>query len=787
MASSDNCQAGQAGCWDARDGFKVTTMIIKKASPMANPKLQAKSPETSPDRFRALAQEGADLACLVAANEACPPDLLRTLAEHTVAKVRQRVVANPQTPVEVVAKLGSQFPEQLLDNPAFDTYLLERPDLLEGIGASALRSLVKRDICPMGFWEYAARFDDQASQLYLLMNAAAPKMAVERLLQSAHRSVKDAAQWHINLQVKPLKNWRGILTASVAKSLSVEQPNEAINALAYVVANILDMRGHAWAQEIGESDILGFRTPGFQISSLAANPSTPPSVLERLAEDKSADGWDSVAFNPSTPASLLEHLAGHKDEDIRKSVAQNPAAPPSILELLAEDKKAPVRWWVAANPSTPGYVLERLAKDRNEIVRSNVASNLSAPPAVLESLAEDKEESIRTAVAHNPCTPPRQLKRWVDDKIERLGRSIASLQTSANWDRYGDELALEGTEFFLATLAANPSTPVSALERLAKVQRKVVQRGLAQNPSTPLSVLEQLAVEKTVVVRAAVASNLSAPVVLLERLAVDDKKDVRKSIAQNNSTPGFILDRLAGDQDKGIRMSVAGNLSTPATVLERLAEDIDKVSRTAAAANPSAPMFLLEHLACSDEPDVRKSVAENRSTPGFVLARLAGDKDKNIRTCVAGNPSTPGFVLERLAEDTDAHTRTVVAGNPSSPGSVLQRMLLVSTEVSPEIIKRVTISIAGSDPLSDLMALRAQILGNLTSGTTPSASRLLGLRLPDCPAIILAKALPSTDWRERCYIASNPNAPVTSLQLLAQDGNVVVRAAAQERLNAERL
>jgi pentose-5-phosphate-3-epimerase len=750
------------------------------------PKLEATSPETSADRFRALVQEGADFASLVAANEACPPDLLRTLAEHKDAKVRQRVVANPQTPVEVVAKLGSQFPEQLLDNPAFDTYLLERPDLLEGIGASALRSLVKRDICPMGFWEYAARFDDQASQLYLLMNAAAPKMAVERLLQSAHRSVKDAAQWHVNLQVKPLKNWRGILTASVAKSLSVEQPSEAINALAYIVANILDMRGHAWAQEIGESDILRFRTPGFQISSLAANPSTPPSVLERLAEDKSADGWDSVAFNPSTPASLLERLAGHKDEDIRESVAQNPAAPPLILELLAEDKKTPVRWWVAANPSTPGYVLERLAKDRNEIVRSNVASNLSAPPAVLESLAEDKEESIRTAVAHNPCTPPRQLKRWVDDKIDRFGRTIASLQTSADWDRYGDELALESTEFFLATLAANPSTPVSALERLAKVQRKVVQRHLVQNPSTPLSVLEQLAVEKTVVVRAAVASSPSAPVVLLERLALDDQKDVRKSIAQNVSAPGFILDRLAGDADKGIRMRVAGNLSTPGSVLERLAGDEDKDTRTAAAANRSAPIFLLDHLALSDEPDVRRSVAENTSAPGFVLARLAEDEDKNTRTCVAGNPSTPVSALERLAEDTDTNIRTVVAGNPSSPGSVLQRLFLVSTEVSSEIINRVTTSVAGSDPLSDLMALRAQMLGKLTSGTTPSASRLLGLRLPYCPVVTLEKAQRSTDWRERCSVASNPNTPLAVVQLLAQDGNVLVRAAAQERLNAEK-
>lgn len=733
-----------------------------------NSKQEAKSPETSPSRLLALAQEGADLACVVAANEACPPDLLRSLAEHKDAKVRQRVVANPQTPAEVAAKLGSQFPEHLLDNPAFDIYLLERPDLLEGIGASALRSLVKRNSCPVGFLEYAAGFDDKATQLSVLTNAATPCNAVERLLQSAHPPVKEAAQWHLCLQGKLPKNWRGILTASIAKSLSVEQPNEALNALAYVVASTLSLQGYTWAEKRDEGDILHFRTPGVGIWSVAMNssapaalleqlagdldegvrqgvaqnPSTPTSVLEHLAKDKNSDVRSCVAHNPTTPRSVLEHLARDKNSAVRSLVAQNPTTPTSvrasILEHLAKDRKSEVRSWVARNPFTPLSLLEHLAEDSSEFVRRDVADNLSTPAAVLESLAEDPEDYVRSGVVENPSIPPSLLERWFYEKSEILHQKIASLrsspETSVNrWDRYADELTVGDAELFLADIARNPSTPVSTLERLTGIKRKKnIQYGLAQNPSTPVLVLESLAVEKSV----------------------------------------------------GVREGVARNPSTPVSVLERLAEDSDKDILTGVAGNPHTPLYLLERLALDNRDDVRRRVAENASTPSSVLGRLALDEYASVRKCAAENIATPVSMLERLAEDTDKDTRTAAAGNPSLPGSVMQRLFLISTDASSEIMKRVSLSVVGSDPLADLMAMRSGLLEKLTSVTSPSAFRLLGLRLPDCPAATLAKAQRSADWRERCAIASNPNSPLSVVQRLAEDGNVLVKAAALERLNA---
>jgi hypothetical protein len=45
-------------------------------------------------------------------------------------KVREAVVGNPNTPVELLFDLGAEFPSRLLANPIFMLLLLEKPDLL---------------------------------------------------------------------------------------------------------------------------------------------------------------------------------------------------------------------------------------------------------------------------------------------------------------------------------------------------------------------------------------------------------------------------------------------------------------------------------------------------------------------------------------------------------------------------------------------------------------------------------------------------------------------------------
>jgi hypothetical protein len=63
-----------------------------------------------------------------------------------------------------------------------------------------------------------------------------------------------------------------------------------------------------------------------------------------------------------------------------------------------------------------------------------------------------------------------------------------------------------------------------------------------------------------------------------------------------------------------------------------------------------------------------------------------------------------------------------------------------------------------------------------------SLKRLACLLLPDCPIPVLAKAVRSTDWKERLAIACHPRTPLAIRKQLARDGNRLVSAAASTTL-----
>lgn len=97
----------------------------------------------------------------------------------------------------------------------------------------------------------------------------------------------------------------------------------------------------------------------------------------------------TVAANPSTPPDVLEALADDSESCVRKKVAANPSAPIELIEQFADSEDSGVRVFLATNPSTPSGLLESLAADDNKLTRRNVAAHPSTPEAVREALAAD--------------------------------------------------------------------------------------------------------------------------------------------------------------------------------------------------------------------------------------------------------------------------------------------------------------------------------------------------------------------------------------------------------------
>lgn len=212
-----------------------------------SPKNEASGADTSPDRLGSLAEQNTELARLVAANWACSPELLQVLSQHADPTVRKRVVSNPPVSAEVAANLGPQFPEQLVENPAFETLLLEEPGLHGTLGDAAVRSLVKRETCPVALLEHVAGLEEEATQLAALQHPTTPIAADERLKESPHESMRYAARWHVSVASEPPADWQTILDASSSASLKIEEPSPALMALAYSIAlGFAEQRKFLW-------------------------------------------------------------------------------------------------------------------------------------------------------------------------------------------------------------------------------------------------------------------------------------------------------------------------------------------------------------------------------------------------------------------------------------------------------------------------------------------------------------------------------------------------------------
>ncbi len=401
----------------------------------------ASSTKTTPKKLKELAQISVELARLVATNTSASEELLLELARHKDERVRRSVATNPSTPVKAAMAVGSQFPEDLLNNPSFNLYILAEPNLLTGIGASALRALLKREVCPDSFFAYAASQDDEATQLAILTNPRAPKSIIQQLANSPHTRVQDTAKKHVALQSTKAdeSSWKdGFIAELLEEEKNRDKVPEAHQSLAYFLISQVDdlseLTEHelwvvrtAWTKEDRKNS---FWMATFDFSK--GNYLT--SILQIAAKSEDRDFREQIAQNPKTPTSVLKLLAKDEDERVRSEVAKSPITPiDSLMELLLEpyleDSKAKEKIISAFGdvntvaelraeylkklcaglipsyervyglmlPDCPTSVLTKCAKSALWLERCAVAQNLATPVKLLQILEKDSNAIVRDA------------------------------------------------------------------------------------------------------------------------------------------------------------------------------------------------------------------------------------------------------------------------------------------------------------------------------------------------------------------------------------------------------
>lgn len=650
------------------------------------------------------------------------PELLQELAHSQDKATRRAVAANPNTPADALLKLGAEFPTQLVENPVFSLLLLENPNLVAEIPLPTLRSILKLDNVPQFILEQAADKADVEVQLALANNIQTSKKVLERLTQSRDAQVAESARLHVNFAGELTDGYeekaRKVIQGNMPSAYGAEPSSLDVLAVLAQICPIPKYITEYWVQNSSYNKFC---------TILATYPATLPNVLRQLAYHTNAKIRYEVGRNPRVPGDTKLQLINDCEEipgsgSVRSSLANDPHTPLDILESLVQEGYTNVREKVAQNPSTPLSVIQKLINDTDTRVA------YIATRAFKARQGEYDTDFLRDKNASHYI-----LEKFLEKQPSAVAKHPNALP------KWLLEFSISPHEKLREAVAENPSTPASILEQLADDDSERVRRGTACNPNTPINTIFKNLARDTWVVNT-IGSQLSSKQYEFEE----------------------ILDILAEE-----------SISPVKNILHRLIQEGEKATRVFLAKRVDLPADLLAKLAQIDEHEVREFVAKNPSTPVETLAYLANDKQYKVRLAVAENLNTPAVVLEEFAKNKENSLREKAILNPNLSKGAVESILC--GEYAMEYLK-INPDFLFQNP--DSLTL---VINHYTKYKFNIAT-YIALLQPQVSQEILQEKSFSGLWLERFAVAQNSNAPLETINKLAQDSNQLVRAAAKKTL-----
>ncbi|BAZ17349.1 hypothetical protein NIES4071_92270 [Calothrix sp. NIES-4071] len=748
-----------------------------------------------------------DEARALGTNICTAPGVLLLLSTSKDYETRKAVASNPNTPTEILFKLGVEFPYELLENPVFSLLLLENPLLFQDLPEDTQASLLKLEVVPDTFLQWALSYRRPKTMFAVAMNPRLTRDELCKLIYEAGcnwltSQVANVAKLHVNWMGEMKAGWNSAAFGVVQKHQLVKDNISHDEASEYKLWQ-LGIIGQTFLTGLHRNTLL----------QIARNPDTPGEILELLSKPKTATKKirAAIANNLNTPVHLLEKLAGDDDAWIRQIVFQNPSTPNAIYKLFYEYEAAiqnpnttgatlseiVKRDWeytqtgVASHPNTPWEILTKLAYNKSWKVRAAVASNKNVPDDVLEVLIEDKRLGVCNAIVRNPITPAWLLVRMLNNKCYQR-----------------------------QDIAKHPNATPAILELLARDADCYVRVAVIQNLKTPIELLVHLANDKDFYVRNHIAASSRVPETLLAQLANDSEYMVRQHVAYNLKTPVEILRKLATDEDNNVRCAVAENATTPDDVLTQLENDkVDWVKarakifrqtkslivcssstyqdNTLTAANPNTHIEVLLELAPTDTyqvymlsiQNICRQMTINLDIPAELLEKCTILNTLEMQIALARYPNIPESIASKFASSQSFRLRRLLARNPNLPSSVVEKLLqdknqdvrraalvglLENKTVNIEFLQQWQASQNSDITHEQLIELAQSKWVTLREAVAKS----------DASVSVLEKLAADEHIYVKLAVAKNPNSPANVLELLANNfkSNNLIHLAAVKSL-----
>lgn len=769
---------------------------------------EAASETTSRTRLQELAQTSSELRRIVAANAVTDRELLEDLSCSEDAETRQAVASNPNTPTDVLFKLGEEFPQELLDNAVFSLLLLENPNLVHDIPEDTLASLLKLATVPDAFIEWGLTRKRSQIMFAVAMNPKIGKDALRTLIDEAGKHwttarVPNVASLHVNWTSEMTAGWEEAAFAVVRKQTSKKDNIE----------HHLASEPSLWEIGVIPEAFLTALHPN-SLREIARNSETSPQALYMLLSPKVATKKVRVAIagNLNTPVHILEKLVGDEDEGVRRTAFQNPSTPTAVYQLFHKYQSA------IANPQADAATLSQIATSQWAKTCQEVAFHCNTPISVLVDFANHKYWKIRAAVARNPNLPMNLLEQLVRDK--RLGVRQAVVLNPNTSQTLLMRLLKDKNWDLRCKIARHPNVTPAILATLARDNHACVRIAVTENPQTPIEILTQLAVDSDYYVRKHVAQNTRTPEAVLMQLAKDSSYMVRQNVARNPNTLVWVLAKLAADDTIPVRLEVAQNVNTPDNVLTYLEKDAaDWVGLAAIETrkkqqsyqsfdiklpsptyleitkNPATPIETLLELAKTTNSDNKKLLIANLCQKIALTADISHISDLleevctkldsvDLRIAIARHPHACASTLQKFANSPSFRLRCLVAQNPNLAPNLVEKLL---QDKNLEVRRAALRGFLNQDQANSKVDNKAlnDFLQQWQSTQNPETSSDTLIQLASSEWIIIREAVALHSQAAMTILNSEStfknhqtNAPVTLLEKLALDKNLVVKVAA---------
>ena len=341
---------------------------------------------------------------------------------------------------------------------------------------------------------------------------------------------------------------------------------------------------------------------------------------------------------------------------------------------------------------------------------------------------------LRTLLTE-PMVSPHTGRRsgWVFNELGR--KALAASPLTSN--KTCDELIHKGSDHDIIQDVLNrQSVPAEILKKVVRTPGTMpLADNISRNPNLTAEISASLlyrsmtsSFSRTII---NIAKHKNTGELELSFLSLHEKVEVRCAVAGNEAAGRYdLLHSLSMDDSASVRRCVARNKSTSLDDLITLSMDPDPPVRAWVATNPNVSDDLLNSLSTDPAERVRCAVASNAKVSVDATFNIADKKDRWVLARHSENPET----LAELVGMDDGVLDLRLADNQCTPPAALERL---------------------SD--SDDSTVLRHVASNRKT-----------------PESVLQK-LVEVDHNCRERVASNPSAPIQTLEVLAKDEHWAVR------------